>query len=425
MRRNKTKLVALLLTLVLLISIGYATISTNLTIGGNATITAQNWLIYFTNIQPTTGSVTPTTAPTTSGTTTTTLTWVVSLDTPGQFYEYTVDVKNDGSIDAMIGTLSNSTLTTDQAKYLDYTVTYSDGATIEQYDKLEAGHTETLRVRVEFKVDPEELPSSASAVTLNYASNYVQADETHAKARNTVTPPVTLEIGDSVAYTTTLNGQTLNDWKVFYVDGDYTYIILNDYLPIAAISNSIRTTYNLNVGEEDSFELSADESREDLIGAMATKENWDGLLTGTINGHTVNETRTTNVWAMGSPTLDLLVNSWNAKYPSDSLYTRYINTGDIDNNHFHAIGYAIGNLENPTTTEINLSGKTGFNNTLYFLDPGDYYTGYWLASPSTEDEIYVMSVWMNGYITYSYYGDFEYCKGFRPVICLPSSVINQ
>ena len=247
--KKKTGLIAIILILVILISIGYASISTNLTIGGNATITAQNWLIYFTNIQPTTGSVTPTTAPTTSGTSTTTLTWVVSLDTPGQFYEYTVDVKNDGSIDAMIGTLSNSTLTTNQAKYLDYTVTYSDGATIEQYDKLEAGHTETLRVRVEFKADPEELPSSASAITLNYASNYVQADTTHAKARNTanVTPsgPTVhnlaqagdIQVGDTVNYSPASGSITLTSDQTGY----------KDWSTQAPISQTISTASNTSM----------------------------------------------------------------------------------------------------------------------------------------------------------------------------------
>ena len=46
-----------------------------------------------------------------------------------------------------------------------------------------------------------------------------------------------LEIGDIVSYTTSLNGVTLNNWKVFYVDGDYTYIILDDYLPYRAIGS--------------------------------------------------------------------------------------------------------------------------------------------------------------------------------------------
>ena len=219
MRKNSNKrLIAIAIVLLLAISIGYAALSTTLTINGTANIAANSWLIYFTNVQVKTGSSTATQAPTTSGTNTTTLTWAVNLQTPGDYYEYNVDVKNDGTIDAMIGSLSNTSLNTNQAKYLNYTVTYSDGATIEQYDKLDANETVTLKVRVEYKTDlnPEDLPTENTPVTLTYTSNYVQADG-NAKNRNTIAG---LNIGDTVNYTTTMNGVTLNNWKVFYVDGD-------------------------------------------------------------------------------------------------------------------------------------------------------------------------------------------------------------
>ncbi len=188
---TKQKFIALAVLLILAISIGYAALSTTLTINGTANIAANSWLIYFTNVQVNTGSVTATTAPTTSGTSTTTLTWVVYLQTPGDYYEYNVDVKNDGTIDAMIGSLSNTSLNTNQAKYLNYTVTYSDGATIEQYDKLDSNETVTLKVRVEYKTDlnPEDLPSEPAEITFEYTSNYVQADG-NAKARNRNGTPV-------------------------------------------------------------------------------------------------------------------------------------------------------------------------------------------------------------------------------------------
>ena len=146
-------------------------------------------LVYFTNIEVKTGSVTATPAPTTSGTSTTSLTWGVNMDTQGQFYEYTVDVVNGGTIDAMIGSLANTTLTTAQAKYLDYKVTYSDGAVIEQYDRLDAGETVKLKVRVEFKtgVAIADLPTDNTAITLTYTSAYIQADG-NAKDRNVIVP---------------------------------------------------------------------------------------------------------------------------------------------------------------------------------------------------------------------------------------------
>ena len=187
-KSSNKKFIAIAVVLLLAISIGYAALSTTLTINGTANIASNSWLVYFTNVQVKDGSVTAMQAPTTSGTSTTTLTWSVNLQTPGDFYEYNVDVKNDGTIEAMIGNLSNTLLDTNQAKYLNYSVTYSDGATIEQYDKLNSNETITLKVRIEFKTDlnPEDLPSETTMVTLTYESNYVQADS-NAKVRKKIT----------------------------------------------------------------------------------------------------------------------------------------------------------------------------------------------------------------------------------------------
>ncbi|MBP3597125.1 MAG: SGNH/GDSL hydrolase family protein [Clostridia bacterium] len=203
MRRNKTKktkLLALLLILVFLISVGYAALTTNLSINGTAIVKANGWNIFFDNVQIITGSVTANPAPITSGTSTTSLTWTVSMDTPGQFYEFFVDVVNNGSIDGMIGSLSNTTLTTEQAEYLNYTVTYSDGTPIEQYDILAANTSDTLKIRLEFRTDiePEDLPETAEQITLIYTSNYVQAD-IHAKSRNKKLAGATaVFVGDSI-----------------------------------------------------------------------------------------------------------------------------------------------------------------------------------------------------------------------------------
>ena len=192
---KKIKLISILLVLVMLISVGYALLSTTLTIDGTVNVAATSWKIYFTNVQPTTGSVTPTTAPTTEGTTTTEITWEVDLEEPGDFYEFTVDAVNAGTIDAMINTATadivTSSLTAKQSEYVSYSITYSDGAPVEQYDRLAANSTETLKIRVEFKedVDPEDLPETDQEIIITYAADYVQADG-NAKDRETVEPPV-------------------------------------------------------------------------------------------------------------------------------------------------------------------------------------------------------------------------------------------
>ena len=84
---------------------------------------------------------------------------------------------------------------------------------------------------------------------------------------------------------------------------------------------------------------------------MVTKSNWDGLLTGTLNGTiTVDESRTANIWAMGSPDIELWVNSWNVSYPDDLLYTRY----DISRPENKYEGWFVGNVENSTTKYISV-----------------------------------------------------------------------
>ncbi|MBR2786697.1 MAG: hypothetical protein IKD76_04300 [Clostridia bacterium] len=80
---------------------------------------------------------------------------------------------------------------------------------------------------------------------------------------------------------------------------------------------------------------------------MTTKSNWNSLLIGTLNGTiSVNETPSANVWAMGAPTLDLWVDSWNETHPNQTLYTATTDSAMADG----LSGYYIGYTENPEDT---------------------------------------------------------------------------
>ena len=240
---------------------------------------------------------------------------------------------------------------------------------------------------------------------------------------------VQLSIGDTVNYSTTLNGQTLDGWKLFYIEGDYCYIILDDYLPNSAISNSLKTSYSLSM--DGDYGIGGNGSREDLINAMAEKSNWDSLLSGSINGNPVNQTRTTNVWAMGSPDLELWINSWNTMYSSNTLYTRYLNSSDIDalgwTSYGGAPGYAVGTSEPASSWSIDLSAYSGYDNELFFPRKSEVSTcyGYWLASPFCVDDG-VTAVYCDGGLDnrnkHTEGPNFISC---RPVVRIPLSAINQ
>ena len=178
LKQNKTQVYLLLIfSLALLIGVGYAALSATLNINGQTTINKASWDIHMEDINVTSGSVTATTAPTLD-TAKTTVNFSVKLTNPGDFYEFTVKEVNKGTIDAMVSTISKTGLTTAQAKYLDYIVTYSDGTALAEKQLLKSNQSETLKIRVAFKKDitAADLPTADSTLNLNFSLSYQQAD---------------------------------------------------------------------------------------------------------------------------------------------------------------------------------------------------------------------------------------------------------
>ena len=164
MKRFKKKNKHLLILIgILTLVIGYAYVSTNLDITGSLFLKSAKWDIHFENIK-----ITPGSAPTENEATIknkTTVEFSVGLDKPGDFYEFTVDAKNDGLIDGIIETvdfdvydptgetkLSNDEIPT----YVSKTITYSDDTPLQKNDLLSAGKTKKYKIRVEYTDEVEE-----------------------------------------------------------------------------------------------------------------------------------------------------------------------------------------------------------------------------------------------------------------------------
>ena len=188
MRLTKTEQRTILfLTLLLVITVGYALLSQTLDINGTTNIKKTTWSIIWDNVVVKDGSVSGdavTTAASITNTEKTLVEYSISLSEPGEFYEFTVDAKNEGTIDAMVNVVSNkvyeSNGTTEKTlpEYLTYTVTYSDGKTIEPKHLLSAGSTEKYKVRVEFKdVSADKLPSQNETLKFKFEVEYIQADD--------------------------------------------------------------------------------------------------------------------------------------------------------------------------------------------------------------------------------------------------------
>lgn len=164
--------------ILMLFTIGYAYLGTGININGVGYINKAEWDVHFDTIQTKNGSVTPTEGPTMVSPTS--ITFSARLENPGDFYEFNVDVINNGTIPAMIDNyVISPTLTSEQAAYFDYTVTYSDGTPLASNQLLAAKSSKALKVSFQYKeVDDVELyPIEDQVFQFNLALNYVQADE--------------------------------------------------------------------------------------------------------------------------------------------------------------------------------------------------------------------------------------------------------
>ena len=180
MRTNKReKVFFVLIAIVILMGVGYAYLTTNLNILGSANLSKATWDVHFENVQVTSGSVTTVEQAPTINTDLISINYAITLNEPGDFYEFTVDVKNGGTIDAMIETVTstiNGVSPGELPIYLKYSVTYSDGIEIQNNHMLNAGEKETYKIRLEYNsnINPEDLPETDESYIISFKPDFIQ-----------------------------------------------------------------------------------------------------------------------------------------------------------------------------------------------------------------------------------------------------------
>lgn len=187
MKDSKTFVIVGLLIAIVVMSVGYAALGQKLTVNGTANIASDaSWNVKIVSIEETGKSITPTEIdPSTSvgestGTTlasnitgSTTASFDVTLNAPGDWAEFTVTVKNLGTIDAVLDALTF--VTGDQPAEIVYTVTPADasGATT-----LSPSNTETYVVKVSWDESSEQIPEvkqKRATLTLDYVQDSTEA----------------------------------------------------------------------------------------------------------------------------------------------------------------------------------------------------------------------------------------------------------
>ncbi len=270
-------------------------------------------------------------------------------------------------------------------------------------------------------------------------------------------------IGEYIDYPIDLNGDgdTTNDWKIFYKAvgnaegeesggayeenvGDY-YIIAADYLKNT--DSRLKLTKMGTITKNGEYSIYWEGSRALPATAQVTgkeiksvngrgythttinklfMQNKFGALNNNENSRAVSALINTANWdgyvnvnyadhAIGAPTLEMWVASWNATYGDKlKLYTN-INS---------EIGYYVGTGSNSTKTYYqSITSVTDWQkNTLYFPHDSAYSncTGSWLASPSGNG-VGLMGVNYGGTVYAPGYNNSNYLCA-RPLVHLKSGI---
>ena len=172
-RRNHFYFVIILI-LFASIGVGYAALTSTISINGTTQITSAKWDVHFANVTKGGNSVGAASATLSDNNTTLTVSGI-TLSSPGSEYEVYVNVVNGGTIDANLSSLVKSGLSPAQQQYLSYNVTYAFNRPIKQNDLLKAGSFETLRISIKYNDNKSNAPSTSQSIgTMTFKLNYVQ-----------------------------------------------------------------------------------------------------------------------------------------------------------------------------------------------------------------------------------------------------------
>ena len=365
--RNR-KVLYMILGIVLLsvfsLTVVYAALSTVLNINASAEVVASTWDIHLSNPRVTSGSAT-TDVPQIK--TSSTLEFSTTLNMPGDFYEFTIDVVNDGSIDAMIdGITKTPTLTDTQAKYLNYIIEYQNGESINTKQLVSKNSFVRLKVRAEFRKDitASDLPTTSETLNLSFTVNYIQSDDT----------------GSSV----TDNGIYLNPVKVISGDG-------------TQVGNEVC------IGEECFYVISSDTDSVTMLSKMnITLE--DNPIQSSSAGTKVFSSST-------------------QKGTNYSDYNGSISEGYVNNYNSYLIKQGVTPIEARLITKDELTsediGCSKDDNSCSNAPSWINSTFYWTGSANGTNHVWCI---YNDSITSFFYGNYAPC-GVRPVITIDKSLL--
>ncbi len=212
-----------IMALVLCMGVGFAYLTSSLTITGRGHVKKTTWNVYFDNVNILKGQDLATLEPTTTGRSTTTLNYSVNFNIPGDTFQFTVDVVNTGTIDAMINLIDNTVLTAEQQKIASYTITYADDTPLATKNFLGASKRDTFKVTISYRRDMniEDLPEETEPINFSLGLQYSQAKEADSRANSNL---AVKNLANSADYNGEFIGGVSFDDDAVKFDGTTGYI---------------------------------------------------------------------------------------------------------------------------------------------------------------------------------------------------------
>ena len=239
-------------------------------------------------------------------------------------------------------------------------------------------------------------------------------------------------------------------WKILYSDGKNIYLIADDYIPYESIPNSTKNgviTLNKPDTGSSSYPSSADfddivddyKGSEDIIDSklqLLNSEYFKYLKSSSKistygNVKSVAYMLDTKAWknfageyaeyAVGGPTSEIIIKSWNEKYPNKKIEYQ---VADVGNDYKAEYGYTYRDAGTKDFEGWKNSISFGTDDSLYAISSSKKALKTWLASPYGMLGGATLNVIANltGSLSHEQYSDYACNCGFRPLVCLKSNV---
>ena len=398
MRRKNKKIYIFLIVLVLFgISMGYAVLNKSLNITGNTEVKENTWDLHFENLIVTDGSVTANKEPTIDNTNLA-IDFEFMLNLPGDFYEFTVDVVNDGTMNAMIDSINKTPeLTDEQKKYMNYIIEYQNGEQISSKQLVQAGKLVRLKVRVEFRNDvaEEDMPTSNLTFDLGFNLNFIQSDNT------------AINVKDNGLWTVSAMGSLDDIGTIVTIGSEQFYTIGTTGDDVKLLS-----MYNLNVGRDCIL------GDDGFLKCTTYYDTASGIQSSEMKGWTSvdSDVRKGVIFFANEETWTHTFQSYPAfAYNSDTLlfshiekYKTYLEKFNVNVKEARVLNY-----EELISLDCDLEGKTCSSSPSFV-----YSTSYWTGAATDSKHVY--RILSNNVIESKH---IEISSGVRPVIVISKSEI--